>query len=83
MMPTPPTPLLTTSAVHAAAQLGLPWKPVLAWPWGVTHVFDPSTNQVVRHVEAWDVSADVGVGMLLRPGPPGGLDQGRTGTRER
>ena len=21
-------------------QLGLPWCPVLAWPWGVEHVFD-------------------------------------------
>eukprot|EP00965_Chrysotila_dentata_P102107 3370524-Pleurochrysis_carterae.AAC.1 len=30
-------------------QLGLPWKPVLAWPWGVEHVFDP----VRPRVGAW------------------------------
>ena len=58
-------------------QLGLPWKPVLAWPWGVEHVIDPSTNRVVRHIEKWDVSAADGVAQLLKPGPPNGLRQGR------
>ncbi len=58
-------------------QLGLPWKPVLAWPWGVKHVFDESSGLVVRHIESWDVSAAEGVSMLLRPGPPDGLRQGK------
>ena len=58
-------------------QLGLPWKPVLAWPWGVEHVFDPVSGLIVRHVESWDVSAAEGVRQLLRPGPPDGLAQGR------
>ena len=50
---------------------------MLAWPWGVEHVIDPSTNRVVRHIEKWDVSAADGVAQLLKPGPPNGLRQGR------
>lgn len=58
-------------------QLGLPWRPVLAWPWGVEHVIDPASCRVVRHIEKWDVSAAEGVRQLLRAGPPRGLLQGR------
>jgi hypothetical protein len=58
-------------------QLGLPWRPVLAWPWGVEHVFDPDSMLIVKHVESWDVSAAEGVRQLLRPGPPDGLKQGK------
>jgi hypothetical protein len=59
-------------------QLGLPWRPVLAWPWGVRHVFDRETRQIVQHAESWDVSAATGVRMLFTPGPPDGLQQGRS-----
>uniref|UniRef100_A0A7S4B3Q8 Glutaredoxin domain-containing protein n=1 Tax=Chrysotila carterae TaxID=13221 RepID=A0A7S4B3Q8_CHRCT len=59
-------------------QLGLPWKPVLAWPWGVEHVFDPESALICRHIESWEVSAGEGVRQLLRPGPPNGLGQGKT-----
>jgi hypothetical protein len=39
-------------------QLGkLPWKPILAWPWGVLCEIDPSTCLVVRHEESWDIDA--------------------------
>jgi len=62
-------------------QLGLPWKPVLAWPWGVEHVFDPETMLIVRHIESWDVSAADGLRQLLRAGPPNGLKQGKGGAR--
>jgi hypothetical protein len=34
----------------------------------VTHVFDPQSGLVVRHIEAWDVSAGDGVRALLTPG---------------
>jgi len=50
---------------------------VLAWPWGVQHVFDPQSRRIVRHIESWDVSAAEGVRQLLRPGPPRGLRQGQ------
>jgi hypothetical protein len=32
-------------------QLNLPWKPVLAWPWGVRCEIDPDTNLIVLHEE--------------------------------
>lgn len=36
-------------------ELNLPWKPVLAWPWGVSYLIDPETYLVTSHVESWDV----------------------------
>jgi hypothetical protein len=33
-------------------ELNLPWRPVLAWPWGVRCVIDRSTNLVVLHEES-------------------------------
>ena len=33
-------------------QLNLPWKPVLAWPWGVRCEIDPETNLIVLHEES-------------------------------
>ena len=47
-------------------QLNLPWKPVLAWPWGVTCEIDPSTFLVVRHEESWDVTPLEGVQQIFR-----------------
>lgn len=38
-------------------QLNLPWKPVLAWPWGVRCEIDPETNLIVLHEESWDIDA--------------------------
>ena len=49
-------------------RLGLPWSPVLAWPWGVEHVFDVESGLIVRHIESWDVSPTEGVRQLLTPG---------------
>ena len=57
-------------------RLALPWKPVLAWPWGVEHVLEErpdGTVVVVRHLESWDVSAAEGVRQLFRSGPKGPL----------
>lgn len=36
-------------------QLNLPWKPVLAWPWGVRCDIDPETYLIVLHQESWDI----------------------------
>ena len=45
----------------------LPWSPVLAWPWGVTHVFNDALL-VVKHLERWDISPTDGIIQLLTPG---------------
>ena len=36
-------------------ELNLPWKPVLAWPWGVKYVINPETYLVTSHEESWDI----------------------------
>jgi Uncharacterized conserved protein (DUF2358) len=33
-------------------QLNLPWKPILAWPWGVRCTIDSETNLIVLHEES-------------------------------
>ena len=38
-------------------QLNLPWKPVLAWPWGVRCEINPDTCLVELHKESWDIDA--------------------------
>jgi hypothetical protein len=59
-------------------QLGLPWKPVLAWVWGVRHVFDSSGTVIVEHLESWEVTPQEGVRQLFARGPPQGLKQGKS-----
>ena len=44
-----------TTRLLVRLQLGLPWKPVLAWPWGVEHVFDEQSGLIVQHIERWEV----------------------------
>jgi hypothetical protein len=43
------------SRVMVKLQLNLPWRPVLAWPWGVKHVMDPRTGRISEHRESWEV----------------------------
>tara|TARA_B100001142_G_scaffold260829_1_gene263313 strand:+ start:621 stop:1988 length:1368 start_codon:yes stop_codon:yes gene_type:complete len=47
--------------------LDLPWKPKLAAAGGTTHVFDPDTGKVVKHIERWDVEPKKVVKQLLSP----------------
>jgi hypothetical protein len=47
-------------------ELKLPWKPVLAWPWGVTYVIDPDTFLVTCHEESWDIPPWDGVKQIFR-----------------
>ena len=47
-------------------ELNLPWKPVLAWPWGVTYTIDPETFLITQHLESWDVSGWEGVKQIFR-----------------
>jgi hypothetical protein len=37
-------------------ELKLPWKPVLAWPWGVVCTIDRETKLIVKHQELWDIA---------------------------
>ncbi|KAL7525654.1 hypothetical protein ACHAWF_001454 [Thalassiosira exigua] len=41
--------------VMVKLELNLPWKPVLAWPWGVSYAIDPETFLVTSHIESWDI----------------------------
>jgi len=36
-------------------ELNLPWKPILAWPWGVTYSIDPNTFLITTHQESWEI----------------------------
>ena len=36
-------------------ELNLPWKPILAWPWGVKYTIDKNTYLIVIHEESWDI----------------------------
>lgn len=52
--------------VMVKLELNLPWKPVLAWPWGVKYLIDPKTNLVTSHIESWDIEAWEGVKQIFR-----------------
>ncbi|KAL3907617.1 MAG: hypothetical protein SGARI_003450 [Bacillariaceae sp.] len=47
-------------------ELNLPWRPVLAWPWGVMFEIDPDTYKIVRHIESWDIDPVEGVKQIFR-----------------
>jgi Uncharacterized conserved protein (DUF2358) len=44
--------LTVTTKFMVKLELNLPWKPVLAWPWGVQCIIDPDTHLIVRHIES-------------------------------
>lgn len=52
--------------VMVKLELNLPWKPVLAWPWGVSYSVDPDTFLVTVHRESWDIGAMEGVKQIFR-----------------
>jgi Uncharacterized conserved protein (DUF2358) len=47
-------------------QLNLPWKPVLAWPWGVTYEIDPDSYLITKHEESWDIEPWEGFKQIFR-----------------
>lgn len=71
------TPPSYTTRLMVKLQLNLPWKPMLAWPWGVEHVFDPDRLLIVKHIERWEVSPGEGVRQLLTASRGRGLQQGQ------
>jgi len=52
--------------VMVKLELNLPWKPVLAWPWGVVYDIDPETHQITGHAESWDIEPLEGVKQIFR-----------------
>lgn len=52
--------------VMVKLQLNLPWKPILAWPWGVTYIIDPETYLIKEHKESWDIPPIEGVKQIFR-----------------
>lgn len=48
-------PVCSIAQVMVKLELNLPWKPVLAWPWGVSYEIDPETFLVTMHRESWAV----------------------------
>ena len=59
-------PIIETK-VMVKLELNLPWKPVLAWPWGVKYDIDPNTFLITRHEESWNIEPLEGVKMIFRP----------------
>ena len=53
--------------VMVKLELNLPWKPVLAWPWGVKYLIDPDTFLITSHIESWDIAPWEGVKQIFRP----------------
>lgn len=47
--------LICLHQVMVKLELNLPWKPVLAWPWGVQYSIDSESFLVTKHVESWDI----------------------------
>ncbi|GKY98451.1 hypothetical protein MPSEU_000802500 [Mayamaea pseudoterrestris] len=60
------TPPVVTTKFMVKLQLNLPWKPVLAWPWGVICEIDPESNLIVSHKETWDIEPLEGVKQIFR-----------------
>ena len=59
-------PIIETK-IMVKLQLNLPWKPVLAWPWGVKYEIDPDTFLITKHEESWNIEPLEGVKMIFRP----------------
>mmetsp|Transcript_19960 Transcript_19960/g.30000 ORF Transcript_19960/g.30000 Transcript_19960/m.30000 type:complete len:224 (+) Transcript_19960:33-704(+) len=60
------SPTEVTTKLMVKLELNLPWKPVLAWPWGVRYVVDPSTFLITTHEESWDIEPLEGVLQIFR-----------------
>jgi len=58
---------LVKTKVMVKLQLNLPWKPILAWPWGVQYTINPDTFLITEHLESWDIEPLEGVKQIFRP----------------
>lgn len=69
--------VVVRTRLRVVLELGLPWRPVLGWVWGVTHECEAgpgaggaeaSVWRCVAHREAWEIDPAEGVAMVFRPG---------------
>ena len=60
------TTTTTTTRFMVKLELNLPWKPLLAWPWGVTYEICPETFLVTKHTESWEIEPWEGVKQIFR-----------------
>ena len=60
------TQLEVKTRLMVKLELNLPWRPILAWPWGVSYEIDPDSFLIVSHVESWDIDALEGVKQVFR-----------------
>jgi len=58
--------LIVQTKVMVKLELNLPWKPVLAWPWGVKYSIDKGTFLITEHRESWDIAPIEGVKQIFR-----------------
>lgn len=58
--------LVVDTKVMVKLELNLPWKPILAWPWGVRYDIDKDTFLVTNHKESWDIEGIEGVKQIFR-----------------
>mmetsp|Transcript_27908 Transcript_27908/g.67622 ORF Transcript_27908/g.67622 Transcript_27908/m.67622 type:complete len:319 (-) Transcript_27908:4318-5274(-) len=61
-----PATITTTTRFMVKLELNLPWRPILAWPWGVTYEIDPETFLVKKHTESWEIQPWEGVQQIFR-----------------
>jgi len=52
--------------VMVKLELNLPWKPILAWPWGVRYSLDPDSYLITNHAESWNIDPWEGVKQIFR-----------------
>eukprot|EP00548_Thalassiothrix_antarctica_P008476 CAMPEP_0194137754 /NCGR_PEP_ID=MMETSP0152-20130528/7597_1 /TAXON_ID=1049557 /ORGANISM="Thalassiothrix antarctica, Strain L6-D1" /LENGTH=182 /DNA_ID=CAMNT_0038834897 /DNA_START=205 /DNA_END=753 /DNA_ORIENTATION=- len=57
---------IVTTKLMVKLELNLPWKPILAWPWGVTYTIDPNTYLITKHEESWDIDPLEGVLQIFK-----------------
>lgn len=60
------TDLSVDMKVMVKLELNLPWKPILAWPWGVLYEIDAETFLIKSHRESWDIAPLEGVKQIFR-----------------
>lgn len=58
--------LSVDTKVMVKLELNLPWKPILAWPWGVSYEIDKETFLIKSHKESWDIAPLEGVKQIFR-----------------
>eukprot|EP00557_Chaetoceros_sp_GSL56_P004285 CAMPEP_0176493556 /NCGR_PEP_ID=MMETSP0200_2-20121128/9611_1 /TAXON_ID=947934 /ORGANISM="Chaetoceros sp., Strain GSL56" /LENGTH=258 /DNA_ID=CAMNT_0017891225 /DNA_START=98 /DNA_END=874 /DNA_ORIENTATION=+ len=58
--------LMVNTKIMVKLELNLPWKPILAWPWGVRYDISNETFLVTNHKESWDIEPLEGVKQIFR-----------------